>query len=125
MTAFPTINTAVLLKLREHLNIIHHVKGRIRLRCGPALWGIGARLDRERLQALLDQLQGIRNVRLNPAVASIAIEYDPAQIPPEDWETLLHGDAAAAGSLLDIWQERYAHLLSDPLMTKEQSSNGQ
>lgn len=83
MTAIARLDIPEILKLRQHLSIIHHVPGRIRLRFGPALWGIGAKVERKRIQELLDQLHGIRNVRLNAAVASAVIEYDPKTIPPQ------------------------------------------
>ncbi|QTR49281.1 HMA2 domain-containing protein [Candidatus Thiothrix anitrata] len=84
MAAIPNLNfdTAALLRLRQHLNIVHHIPGRIRLRLGMALWSSSAQLDRNQFQRLLDGLEGIRDVRINPAVASVTIEYNPKHIPP-------------------------------------------
>jgi hypothetical protein len=48
-------------------------------------------------------------------VASVVIEYDPEQVPPESWETLVRGDAAAAGDLLNQWLARYGQLLRNTL----------
>jgi hypothetical protein len=50
-----------------------------------------------------------------PAVASVVVEYDPKQISPADWETLVRGDAVAAGDLLNQWLARYGQLLRNSL----------
>jgi hypothetical protein len=101
--------------MRRHLDIVHHLPGRIRLRLGAALWGAAARVDRARFKTLLDGLEGIRDVRVNVAVASVVVEYDPKHISPNDWETLVRGDATAAGELLNQWQARYDQLLRNSL----------
>lgn len=119
MSAIPNLDVPALLRLRQHLSIIHHIPGRIRLRLGVALWRSGAQLDRNQLQRLLDQLAGIRQVRANPAVASITIEYDPRHISPDDWETLIHGDTQDASVLLNDWLDSHAQLLRETFMHKE------
>ncbi|QLQ32601.1 MAG: hypothetical protein HZT40_14555 [Candidatus Thiothrix singaporensis] len=63
MSAVPNLDVPALLCLRQHLSIVHHIPGRIRLRLGMALWRSGDQLDRSQLQRLLDQLAGIRQVR--------------------------------------------------------------
>jgi hypothetical protein len=98
-----SLATATLLDLRRHLTIVHHVRGRIRFRLGVALWQAAAATDRQLLNALLNQLQGIRDMRVNPAVASVVVEYDPQQIAAGDWEILLSGDRATASELLSQW----------------------
>lgn len=106
---------AALLDLRRHISIVHHLPGRIRLRLGPALWSRIAQVGRGRLQALAAELEaeGIRGVRVNAAVASVVVEYDSAQVPPENWETLVQGNALEAGDMLRPWLMRYGHLLRD------------
>jgi hypothetical protein len=103
MNAAREFDMPALLALREHLSIVHHLPGRIRLRLGVALWGAAARFERERFQDLLDGLQGIRQVRVNPAVASVVIEYDPGLVPPANWDTLIVGDTALAAAILRQW----------------------
>ena len=110
---------SALLGLRRHISIVHHLPGRIRLRLGPALWGKAAHVDRGRFQALVAQLEGIHDVRINMAVASVVIEYDPGQVLPDNWETLVRGDAEAAGDLLNQWLARNGQLLRNTLMEKE------
>jgi hypothetical protein len=113
------LDLATLLGLRRHLSIVHHMPGRIRLRLGPSLWGSASRLDRDLFQGLLDHLDGIHDVRVNKAVASVIIEYDPHRVPPDDWETLVRGDATAAGDVLKHWLARYGRLIRNTLNEKE------
>lgn len=115
MNDIDVFDVPALLGLRRHLSIVHHLPGRIRLRLGAALWGSAARIERDRFKALLDGLEGIRDIRVNVAVASVVIEYDPEQVPPESWETLVRGDATAAGDLLNQWLARYGQLLRNTL----------
>ncbi len=115
MNGAETFDVSALLGMRRHLSVAHHLPGRIRLRLGPALWGGASQIDRAAFQRLLDGLEGIREVRLNKAVASVVIEYDPAHVPPQSWETLLRGDAAAAGELLNRWLARHGQSLRNTL----------
>lgn len=119
MTLDDAPDLASLLGLRRHLSIVHHLPGRIRLRLGPSLWGNASQFDQGRFQGLLDRLEGIRDVRVNKAVATVIIEYDPQRVPPGDWETLVRGDAAAAGDVLKHWLARYGRLIRNTLNEKE------
>lgn len=98
-----------LLELRRHLSIVHHLPGRIRLRVSPTIYGCAAGFDAGKSRALLGEQWGIRDVRINLAAGSILIEYDPKLISPEEWETLVRGDAAAAGAVLRDWIGRTRH----------------
>jgi hypothetical protein len=109
----------ILLDMRRHLSIVHHVPGRIRLRIGPGLWGLANKVDDNLLRKMLDRLEGIRDVRVNMAVASLVIEYDFKQIHPDNWVTLVRGNAEAAGDLLNQWLARNGQLLQNHLMEKE------
>lgn len=78
-------------ELRRHLDIVHHVPGRIRLRLGEALWeGMPERAAMDLEQTAM-ALPGIQGVRLNPAAASLIIHYDRRRLAPELWETLVWG----------------------------------
>jgi hypothetical protein len=112
----PPLDVNRLLDLRRHLSIVHHLPGRIRLRLGSALWGVAASVDRDRFKILLDHVEGIRAVRINVAVASVIVEYDPTTIPPADWETLVSGDAIAASKLFNYWLARHIQLFPSPTL---------
>lgn len=113
------VDIDTLLGMRRHLSIVHHLPGRIRLRVGPGLWGLANKVEDNLLRKMLDHLEGIRDVRVNMAVASVVIEYDFKQIHPDNWETLVRGDAEAAGDLLNQWLARNGQLLRNTLMEKE------
>lgn len=80
------------LTLRRHLEVVHHVPGRIRLRFHrPAK---GETVDKEALKGFLAQIEAapaIRSVRLSPATLSAVVEYDPHALRPGVWSSLLSG----------------------------------
>ncbi|MDW8319558.1 MAG: hypothetical protein RMN53_17165 [Anaerolineae bacterium] len=100
-----------LLGLRRHLSIVHHLPGRIRLRLAPCLWADAARWDDAGLRDSLQRLEGIRAVRVNKAVASVIIEYDPQLVPPQQWETLVHGEDMVAAEILERWLGRFSRVV--------------
>jgi hypothetical protein len=119
MSGASDLDVAMLLDMRSHLSIVHHMPGRIRLRLRPAMWGTASQVNRNVVRQIISQLEGVRDVRVNAAVASVVIEYDPKQVRPEQWETLVRGDAEAAGLVLNQWLARYGQLLQNPLKEKE------
>jgi hypothetical protein len=98
---------ARLLQLRRQLIVVHHIRGRIRLRLGPALFGQIPELSRQGLQDFLASLKGIGDLRLNPAAKSVVIEYDPERFPPELWDTLVEGDDTDVERLLSMLVRPY------------------
>lgn len=85
---------------RRHLNLVHHVPGRLRLRIGA---GIFATLGGDRREALGEALQavdGIDRVEVNARAASVTVHYDPRRLSPGAWETLLEGSDEEALALL-------------------------
>jgi hypothetical protein len=92
----------LLLAMRRHLRIVHHIPGRLRVRAGAGLLEL-ARQWRGRTIGLDDAVRvigGIRAARVNPVAASAVIEYDPARVPPDAWHRLLDGDDAEALEIL-------------------------
>lgn len=90
----PDLDT--LLALRGHVQIAHHVRGRIRLRIKPTLVRDLGHLDTERIRKALQSIRGIGAVRLNPAAGSVVVEYAPDRIAPGTWELLLEGEPMEA-----------------------------
>ena len=81
-----------LLALREHVHLVHHVPGRLRLRIGAGLLAGVDTSERERAADFLKDLPGIADVRVNPLAASVVVKYDAAAIAPSAWERLLVGE---------------------------------
>ena len=107
-----SINTESLLALRQHLNIVHHVPGRIRLRAGPVLYEHASTLNSNGLKSFLQSLNGIHDIRVNPNAASLIIQYDPTHFPPRLWETLVTGSDQEAAQLIGELIAEYEHLIT-------------
>lgn len=99
MTALGAL-AAPLKALRRHLDIAHHVRGRIRLRLTPA--GICAFTPdiAAQLSGHAAATPGIRSVRINAAALSVVIEYAPGIIAPELWSDLIAAPDAEFDRLL-------------------------
>ena len=75
--------------LLPHVRVIHHVRGRLRLRLQAGLLNGLAQWPGATPETWLAQLPGITALHLNKAAASLVIEYDARRIPPSWWEQLL------------------------------------
>ncbi len=91
--------------LLPHIEIAHHITGRIRLRLVnmPLLAAVSAA---SRMQGWLDALRslpGIASVEVNVAARSGVIVYDPAAIAPQTWPDLVaNRRTEQATRLLDL-----------------------
>lgn len=74
-----------LLLLAPHTQIVHHVRGRIRLRLKPS--GLAV-VKKTNVKRLMHSIPGIRNLRVNPVVGSLILDYDEARLPFSVWEKL-------------------------------------
>ncbi len=95
----PELN--VLLGLRGYVQIAHHVRGRVRLRINYSQAHKIGRENRERIGEALRSVRGINSVRMNPPAGTVIIEYTPAEIAPESWDIVLHGDPQSARERLE------------------------
>jgi hypothetical protein len=94
--------------LRRHIDIVHHIPGRVRLRLGLALLGRLDEVDGTLFKRVVAALDGIRDVRVNAAALSVVIQYEPARIPPALWHTLTEGEDSQVEALLTPWLSRFA-----------------
>ena len=97
-----------LLELRRYLSIKHHVKGRLRVVFSPALLERVPRVEPGRVQGLLSDMPGVREVRFNLPARSAVVNYDPAQIPPRVLVDLIEGDDSEAAEALERLTPRSA-----------------
>ena len=99
--------------LREglgYVRIVHHLRGRVRLRLDPGAEKLRPQPGAAAVPQLQD-IRGIHSVRVNVLARSCTIEYDPTVIPAEAWSDFLGGTrSAAAGILEDILREKYEEL---------------
>jgi hypothetical protein len=74
-----------LLNLVPHLEVAHHVPGRIRLRVLPS----GLHLVmRSNIQKTVQSMRGILHIRISAPARSIIIDYDQAQLPYDLWQSV-------------------------------------
>lgn len=85
---FTTENIEILSK---HTQIIHHIKGRIRLKIDAKIQHYEDKIDLEALGTLDKKAGGIKSVSLNKIAKSLTIEYDPVVIDKDLWEALVDG----------------------------------
>ena len=74
-----------LLDIVPHLEIAHHIPGRIRLRISFS--GIES-LQGVDLGNYVNQIPDILSVRVNALALSAVVEYDPERLDPGLWEAL-------------------------------------
>lgn len=100
-------------RLRRHLaavRIVHHVRGRIRLRL-DASPDLPASPDLSRFRVMLGRIEGVRALRLNLLARSCIVEYDPGVIPEAAWDDFLAGaESEAAAALEAILRRKYREL---------------
>jgi hypothetical protein len=82
------VDATILLRLRDYVNVAHHIPGRIRLRIMPGLRHDPQALELARTMDLDswgngDGWPAIINTRLNLKGGSLVVEYDPEMVPPE------------------------------------------
>jgi len=96
-----------LLDLVPHLEIAHHIPGRIRLRISSS--GIES-LHGVDLANHVNQIPGILSVRVNALALSAVVEYDPERLDPGLLEALAElrnrpeQTKEVVGRLLALWE---------------------
>lgn len=85
--------------MTTYFNIVHHISGRIRLRLSPSLLAQPLASSAQKLTQQILAINGIDEIRLNPMVGSVVIEYNPAIIQPALWEQY-----SKLENLLQNWQ---------------------
>lgn len=97
-------------RFARYLRVAHHIPGRIRLK-------LDVDLDKAQLEAIsgarrfgraLDDVPGIRSVKVNLLARSCTLEYDATLIPADAWPDFLEGvRSPAAETLLQIVVAKY------------------
>lgn len=100
-----------LRSLTRHLQIAHHIPGRIRLKLNPAGLALSPQAlqgEARRLQSFVESLPGIRTLRPNLLALSCVVEYDQQVLSHRLWEALVRGEAEPEVlALLDEIADRY------------------
>lgn len=87
-----------LLLLARHVDIVHHIPGRIRLRLSPSVVKVAGKMDLDRL---MHDIPGVVRARVNAIVGSVVIEYDRDRLSPDLWESMVRckSDPEAASKI--------------------------
>ncbi|MBA4194809.1 MAG: hypothetical protein C0451_09615 [Comamonadaceae bacterium] len=88
----------------QAVRLVHHIRGRVRLKLTglPDLRAVPTDQARARsVQAVLERVQGIRSLHLNPLALSCTVEYDPVLIPMQAWPDYVSGQDSAEARVLD------------------------
>ena len=80
-----------LIPLLEEAEIVHHIPGRIRLKFNhsivtklPKLNGI-----EKEIQKIANQIEAIKNIRLNLFAGSVVVQYDTDILPHDFWQQVV------------------------------------
>lgn len=78
-----------LLALMKFFSKIHHTPGRLRVRVSLKIKSELKGLDLDDLEKKFKQITSIGEVKFNPLIASVTINYDKNLLEPDFWELLL------------------------------------
>ena len=81
-----------LVELGGYFSIVHHIKGRIRLRVSPKIKEHKHHVGIEDIEALPARINGIKSIKINKMIGSLTVEYDHAIFPDHLWENLVKGE---------------------------------
>lgn len=85
------VSAEKLIELGTYFSIVHHIKGRIRLRVSPKIKEHRHHVGIEDIEALPARIEGIKSIKINKVVGSLTVEYDHAIFPDRLWENLVAG----------------------------------
>jgi hypothetical protein len=77
--------------LLEEAEIAHHIPGRIRLRFNQSILGKLPKLNgiEKEIQKIVNQIEAIKNIRLNLFAGSVVVQYDTDILPPDFWQEVV------------------------------------
>lgn len=78
-----------LIEISSYLTLIHHTKGRIRVRVSPKIKEQSSDITIEDIEDIPNKINGIKKVKINKIIGSITIEYDNSIFPDHLWKDLL------------------------------------
>lgn len=79
--------------LSDYFSIVHHAKGRIRLRASLKLKEVAKTSNPQEILKLLTKIPCILSVKFNALIGSLTIHYDSNIIEPKLWEDCIKGES--------------------------------
>jgi len=84
------IDTKQLIELSSYFSIIHHTKGRIRVRVSPKIKQMNTKsISIDEIKSLSQKIKGITSIKVNKIVGSITINYDNTIFSDSLWVDLI------------------------------------
>lgn len=85
------MNTDDIIPLLKEIKIAHHIPGRIRLRFNNSILAMWPKLNgiEKKIQEVADQIEAIRDIRLNFNAGSVVVQYDTDILPPDFWQDVI------------------------------------
>lgn len=81
-----------LIEISSYLTLIHHTKGRIRVRVSPKIKEQSENITLEDIEDIPNKIDGIKKLKINKIIGSITIEYDNSIFPDSLWTDLLNNE---------------------------------
>ncbi|MDX9797062.1 MAG: HMA2 domain-containing protein [Sulfurimonadaceae bacterium] len=84
------VNPQQLIEFSSYFSIIHHIKGRIRVRVSPKIKELNTKnISINDIENLTQTIRGIKHIKVNKIVGSVTIEYDAEIFPDHLWVDLI------------------------------------
>ncbi|WP_170018383.1 HMA2 domain-containing protein [Campylobacter sp. RM16190] len=81
----------LIVKITSYFTPIHHTPGRLRVRVSAKIKDEASNLNLDKIDQIIKNIDGIKNVKFNQLIGSVTIEYDSAIFPKDIWDDLLAG----------------------------------
>ena len=96
-----SIDQDLVMKLRRHLRIVSHNRGKIKLRYHIGAVSLFKQIESSTGGRLLDAIEGVHKANVNPLMFTLTIQYDADRIAPSSWEDLIQENDETARQVLD------------------------
>jgi len=80
-----------LIPLLEEAEIAHHIPGRIRLRFNHSIVSKLPKVNgiEKEIQKIANEIEAIKNIRLNLFAGSVVVQYDTDLLSPDFWQEVV------------------------------------
>lgn len=86
------IQTQDILKISSYFSKIHHTPGRLRVKIDKTILNEVQNISLEDITTLPQQIEGLKEIKVNKIMATATILYDKSIFKPELWENLISGE---------------------------------
>ena len=84
------MTTEKLIELGTYVKLIHHSKGRLRVRVSPKIKEQSNTITLQDIEDIPKKVAGIKKVKVNKIIGSVTVEYDNNIFPQKLWNDLVN-----------------------------------